>query len=128
MHDDRIRRLHLLRSPRLVSIFAVLALLLLVGTASAVAAPSVVAQVDESDQESETEQGSETSGEEEGGVGQDDPGAETDPGSGEPAEQETGPPWTYQMARIGLVLLVFLGLAIGMAYYRFVASRQRGAA
>ncbi len=118
----------MLRSRRLVSIFAVLGVLLVVSGGPALAAPNVVAQVDESDQESETEQGSETSGEEEGGVGQDDPGAETDPGSGEPAEQETGPPWTYQLARIGLVLLVFLALAIGMAYYRFVASRQRGAA
>ncbi len=66
-----------------------------------------------------------TGGDTEEGEGQEDPGAQTDPGAGEDAETETGPPWTYQMARIGLVLLVFLGLAIGLAWYRFVGSRQR---
>lgn len=66
-----------------------------------------------------------TGGDTEEGEGQEDPGAQTDPGSGEEAETETGPPWTYQMARIGVALLVLLGLAIGLAWYRFVGSRQR---
>lgn len=119
----------MLRSRLTVSLVGILVVLFAHGAGPALGAPpQVVAQVDESDQESETETGTDTSGEEEGGVGQDDPGAETDPGTGESAETETGPPWTYQMARIGLVLLLFLGLSIGMAYYRFVASRQRGAA
>ena len=39
---------------------------------------------------------------------------------------ETGPPWTYQMAKITLVLLVLLGLAIGAIYYRLVVRRRRG--
>jgi hypothetical protein len=43
-------------------------------------------------------------------------------------EEEAGPPWTYQMARISLLLLAFLFLAVGGAYYRFVVKRRRGEA
>jgi hypothetical protein len=39
---------------------------------------------------------------------------------------ETGPPWTYQMAKITLAMLLFLGLAIGGIYYRLVVRRRRG--
>jgi hypothetical protein len=39
---------------------------------------------------------------------------------------ETGPPWTYQMARITLVLVGFLGLGLGLLYYRLVVRRRRG--
>lgn len=39
---------------------------------------------------------------------------------------ETGPPWTYQMAKITLVMLLLLGLAIGAIYYRLVVRRRRG--
>ncbi|MGH2748763.1 MAG: hypothetical protein ACRDKB_12705 [Actinomycetota bacterium] len=42
------------------------------------------------------------------------------------AATETGPQWTYQMARIAMVGVVALGLAIGAAYYRFVVMRRRG--
>ncbi|HEV2756892.1 MAG TPA: hypothetical protein VG318_14085 [Actinomycetota bacterium] len=61
--------------------------------------------------------------------GQDEPEAETGAGAGESedAATETGPPWTYQMARMALAALVLLGLAIAGAYYRFVVTRQRGA-
>jgi hypothetical protein len=41
------------------------------------------------------------------------------------AAEETGPPWTYQMARISLVLLFLTLLAVGFAYYRFVAARRK---
>ena len=121
---------HLLRSRWTVVLFAVLATLLVVAAPAQAAPGFVVAQAGEGDEESGTEEGSETEGETGGGEGQSDPEAETETGEegSEPAATETGPPWTYQMARIGLVLLVFLGLAIGAAYYRFVASRQRGAA
>jgi hypothetical protein len=44
----------------------------------------------------------------------------------EEAATETGPPWTYQMAKIALLGVVGLGLAIGAAYYRFVVVRRRG--
>ena len=68
-------------------------------------------------------------GQGEGGVGQDDPEAETDPGAGgEAVEEETGPPWTYQMARmsVGLVILLLAGTAF--LYYRMIGARQRGSA
>ncbi len=61
------------------------------------------------------------------GAGQDKPSAETGASQGqtEGASDETGPPWTYQMARITVVLLVLLGLGIAGMYYRLVASRRR---
>jgi uncharacterized protein HemX len=80
---------------------------------SAVAATQVTAQEEESE------------GQDEGGQ---DPETETgaDEGQAEGAEEETGPPWTYQMARMGIALMVVLALGIGLAYYRFVTKRQRG--
>ena len=39
---------------------------------------------------------------------------------------EAGPPWTYQMARITVALVLGLGLAIGLMYYRLVVTRRRG--
>ena len=39
---------------------------------------------------------------------------------------EVGPPWTYQMAKITVVLLLLLSLAIGGIYYRLVVRRRRG--
>jgi len=39
---------------------------------------------------------------------------------------ETGPPWTYQMAKITLAMLLLLGLAIGAIYYRLIVRRRRG--
>jgi cobalamin biosynthesis Mg chelatase CobN len=74
--------------------------------------------------------GSDTSGEgSKSGTGQSDTKAET--GSSKkasaPAEPEAGPPWTYQMARIIIVLSIFLGLAIFRWYWKLVASRQKAA-
>jgi hypothetical protein len=48
--------------------------------------------------------------------------------SGGPADKTTeeGPPWTYQMARLGLLILFFLAISMGGLYYRFVVLRQRG--
>lgn len=47
-------------------------------------------------------------------------------GEDEEAATETGPQWTYQMAKIAMAGVVGLGLAIGAAYYRFVVMRRRG--
>ena len=49
--------------------------------------------------------------------------AQEDSGGG---AAETGPPWTYQMAKITVVMVLFLGLAIGAIYYRLVVRRRRG--
>lgn len=118
--------------------------LLLGGTALAEAA---LADVVLAQEVGEGEGGSDIGGEEgsqqsEGGVnegdegddqesgGQDEPEAETGSGADqtEEAVEESGPPWTYQMARISLASLALLGLAIAGAYYRFVVVRQRGTA
>jgi len=61
------------------------------------------------------------------GGGQSDPDAETGAGADEQeaAAEEEGPPWTYQMARMGIALMVVIGLMMGLLYYRMIASRQR---
>ena len=78
-------------------------------------------------QEVETEEGE--AGNEGEGEGQSDVDAETGAGADEQeaAVEEEGPPWTYQMARIGIVLMVIVGLLMGGLYYRMIASRQRAA-
>jgi hypothetical protein len=45
----------------------------------------------------------------------------------QPAATPTpGPPWTYQMARISIVLLVLMIAGVAALYYRLVIARQRG--
>lgn len=127
------------------AILAASALLLAIGATPAFAAAhQVLAQpagddteVGDDDsgdvQEGETETEGETGdggGDEEISEGQSDAEAETGAGEGttEEAETETGPPWTYQMARIILALLVVLALSIGWMYWKLIAGRQKGAA
>jgi hypothetical protein len=78
-------------------------------------------------EEGEEAGGQESTGQGEGAGGQGQPEAETGAGEGETegAGGETGPQWTYQMARLSLALLIFALLGIGYAYYRFVFTRQR---
>ena len=80
-------------------------------------------------QDTESEGGE--SGNQGEGEGQSDADAETGAGSGEQeggeSAEEEGPPWTYQMARIGIALMVLVGLLMGLLYYRMIASRQRAA-
>jgi hypothetical protein len=52
------------------------------------------------------------------------PSAEPSPSAS--SEPEAGPPWTYQMSKIALVLLALVLLAVAGAYYRFVFVRRRG--
>jgi VIT1/CCC1 family predicted Fe2+/Mn2+ transporter len=79
----------------------------------------VFAQVGEEEEVSQEE------ADQEGG-GQSDAEAETDPGAGEEAAaEEEGPPWTYQMARMALGLIVLSALGLGWLYYRMIAARQR---
>ena len=71
----------------------------------------------------------ETSGESggKGGSGQSKPGSETGASKkqSESATEETGPPWTYQMARITIGLTVLLLLGTGYLYWRLVVTRRR---
>jgi hypothetical protein len=57
-------------------------------------------------------------------------GTETETGAGEGETQqapaEPGPPWTFQMARIGGLLVILLLGGIGWWYYRLIIKRQRG--
>lgn len=62
------------------------------------------------------------------GEGQNDPEAETDPGEGDRAaegEEEEGPPWTYQMARLTIGLILLLGVGIALMYRRMIGVRQK---
>ena len=90
-----------------------------------------IAQADEIHlaQEDGTENENAEGGEESDGEGQSDPEAETGAGEGETEEavtEEEGPPWTYQMARISIVLILGLIAGMGLLYYRLIASRQKG--
>ncbi|MPZ91571.1 MAG: hypothetical protein GEU68_08085 [Actinobacteria bacterium] len=69
----------------------------------------------------------ETDSEDDSGGNQEENGNQEEGGGSEEGEAaaETGPPWTYQMARIALVLLALTILGVAFAYYRFVATRRR---
>jgi hypothetical protein len=84
----------------------------------------VIAQEDTGAGQDDEGAGQESGGE---GEGQDDPEAETGAGAGESEDvaEETGPVWTYQMARIVVVLLVLLIAAITLLYWRLVGRRRR---
>ena len=109
---------------------AVLLLLLaLVANAAFITTPASAAVLAQQPGEDAETSGGE--GQDEGeGAGQDDPEAETGAGEGETEEgaapETTGPPWTYQMARITLALLVLLALGLGYLYFRLIASRRKG--
>lgn len=74
------------------------------------------------------------------GGGEETAGTTQDEGAGEEAAEsgaggesggateETGPPWTFQMARLTLVLLFLWGLVTVIQYYRMVVQRSRGRA
>ncbi len=91
---------------------------------------ALVAQVstDEGEGEAGADPGADTgsAGEEEGEGGED---AEAGAGEGEQeaAEEEIGPPWTYQMAWISIAMLVLLFFSMFMMYRKLVLSRQRDA-
>lgn len=108
---------------RVAAILSLLLICFLIPTSVAHARTVTLAQ----DTESEGGEAGNTSD----GEGQSDADAETGAeedaqGGGESTEEE-GPPWTYQMARIGLALLVLVALLMGLLYYRMIASRSRAA-
>ena len=80
-------------------------------------------------QQEGTENENAEGGEEENGAGQSDPDAETgasEEQADEAATEEEGPPWTYQMARISIALILILVAGVGLLYYKLIASRQKG--
>jgi cobalamin biosynthesis Mg chelatase CobN len=114
-----------MHSRRVVALVAALLFLAAVSSAAPAFATSSVATAqtgETGEQEGEGGQGQ--------GEGQDDPDAET--GASEEESEggatETGPPWTYQMARITLIGSAFLLLACGYLYWRLVVRRRRGEA
>ncbi len=121
---------------RVATILSLLLICLLVPVTAVHASATTFAQeadpqedgsVGEEDETQQGEGGNLTGNEE----GQSDPDAETGAGEGEQeggeSAEEQGPPWTYQMARIGIVLMILIGLLMGLLYYRMIASRQRPA-
>jgi hypothetical protein len=103
---------------------------LLAVTAPAAAGPRVLAQdVGEGEEDAQPGEEQQTGeSEDEEGAGQQDPETQTEPGAEEGAESETGPPWTYQMARVGLLMGLLMLAAIGLLYWRLVIRRARGTA
>ena len=93
----------------------------LLPASTAVAAPRhqiVLAQEEETD----TEEGESSDS---GGEGQDDPEAETGADEEAPVEEETGPVWTYQMARMSVGLILLLGVGMALLYRRLIGGRQK---
>ena len=120
-----------MRTRSSIWLILVLALVMVAAPSTAFAAEPILAQGTSGDEETEGEDPAEGGTEgEEVPEGQTDPEAETGSEEGETAEAETeaGPPWTFQMGRMALVLTILLGLAIVRMYYKLVISRQKGAA
>ena len=119
---------------RLVILIALMAMITSALTLATPAWPSprpIFAQETDTGGDDSESGGTETEG---GGQGEDSEGTTQQGGTedeeGESAEEggataETGPPWTYQMARIALVLLALTLLGVAFAYYRFVSVRRR---
>lgn len=108
---------------RLVPI--VFALLLGVQLASVLPAHAAVHLAQQEGTENENAGG----GEEGSGEGQSDPDAETGAGEEEAeggATEEEGPPWTYQMARITIAMILLLIAGVGLLYHKLIATRQKG--
>ena len=119
--------------PRLASILVLLVVLGALGSLPAAAAERRLVLAQEQNQ-SEEQGGQEGQGQGEGtdsedeGEGQSNPEAESGANEGqtEEAEETTGPPWTYQMSRMIVGLLLLLALGIAYLYFKLVLQRQRG--
>lgn len=120
---------------RLIASLALVLIASALWTPAAQARDVVLAQTEEEEGADQSDAGTDTGGGGETGTeddlgegGEGEPEAETGAGEDEQAttEEEEGPQWTYQMARITLAMLVLLLLAVAAMYYRMVARRQRG--
>lgn len=120
---------------RLIAALALVLIASSIWMPAAQARGTVLAQAEEEEGADQSEAGTDTEGGGETGTeddlgegGEGEPGAETGADEGQEAatEEEEGPQWTYQMARITLAMLVLLLLAVAAMYYRMIARRQRG--
>ena len=110
------------RSTVLLVLALVLTSLFVVSSPVAHAADSILLAQETEDSES-SDEGDTTDADEGSGSAEAESGANE--GQTEAAEEETGPPWTYQMARMILVMLLLMAAAIGLLYWRLVVQRQR---
>ena len=74
----------------------------------------------------EEAQGQESTDDEGSGQGESETesGAQGQSEEGESTSSDV--PWTFQMARLSILLLLALAAGIGLLYYRLVIKRQRG--
>jgi hypothetical protein len=109
-----------------IVIVVVLAGFLPAGTAVAAPAHDVVVLAQQTGGPEGEAQGQESTGDEGEGQGasEAESGAEGQTEEGESTGSEV--PWTFQMARLSVLLLLALGAGIGLLYYRLVVKRQRG--
>ena len=112
------------------AIFATAVLLAasVVGAAAASGAPSrgahvLAQQTSGNEAQSQGQESSNKNGQGQGSAGAES-GAAGDTEGGSSTQSDV--PWTFQMARLSIVLLVLLLGAIGLFYYRLVIKRQRG--
>jgi hypothetical protein len=111
-------------------IFAIVVLLAaaVVGAAPATAASGrgahvLAQQTSGNEEQAQGQESSNKSGQGQGSAGAESGAAGSTEGG---SSTQSDVPWTFQMARLSIVLLVLLLGAIGLFYYRLVIKRQRG--
>lgn len=113
-------------------VFRILVVVVLLGAAWIITVPAgasdgVVLAQDPNTEEDVVGEEEEAEGQESGNQENIPEESGADEGETQGTAEETGPPWTYQMARLGILLVLLMVLGVGFAYYRFVVRRQRGA-
>jgi hypothetical protein len=96
------------------------------GAVLAAPSPDAVVLAQQTGGAEEEAQGQESTGDEGSGQGSSEAesGAQGQSEEGESTASEV--PWTFQMARLSVLLLLALAAGIGLLYYRLVVKRQRG--
>jgi hypothetical protein len=114
------------RRPAVILMLAALfSTLFIASLPSAHASGAAFAQEDASENSDQGDESDAGSTDEDEGSGSTEAEVGSNEGQTETAEEETGPPWTYQMARMSAALIVLLALTLGFLYWRLVIQRQR---
>jgi hypothetical protein len=92
--------------------------------AAGVLGPAVVLAQTGAEEEAEGQEGTNQGPDEGQGGAEAESGAGGQTEEGESTQSEV--PWTFQMARLSVVLLLALAAGIGLLYYRLIVKRQRG--